>query len=151
MRHIVLGEILIAGLGSLLISIFLGPKFIEWLRIKEFGQHIREEGPEAHHLTKAGTPTMGGVMIIGSVLISTLFWANLKNWYIWIAIVGMVGCAVVGFADDYIKIVKKRSLGLTGRPLALARVPGGTGHLMQATSSARRGALVIEMQPTKRL
>ena len=103
-----------AAVTALLLSLVFGPLVIRKLREFKFGQEIREEGP-AHHQVKRGTPTMGGVLIIGSVLISTLLWANLKTWSVWVAIVGMFGSAAVGFADDYIKIVKKRSLGLTGK------------------------------------
>lgn len=103
-----------AAITSLVLSLAFGPLVIRKLQEFKFGQEIREEGP-ASHQAKRGTPTMGGVMIIGSVLISTLLWANLRNWQVWIALVGMIGCAAVGFADDYIKIAKKRSLGLTGR------------------------------------
>lgn len=103
-----------AAVTALLLSLVFGPLVIRKLREFKFGQEIREEGP-AHHQVKRGTPTMGGVMIIGSVLVSTLLWANLKTWSVWVAIVGMVGSAAVGFADDYIKIAKKRSLGLTGK------------------------------------
>ncbi|MBL8169398.1 MAG: phospho-N-acetylmuramoyl-pentapeptide-transferase [Acidobacteria bacterium] len=103
-----------AAITALALSLIFGPLVIRKLRDFKFGQEIREEGP-ASHQAKRGTPTMGGVMIIGSVFISTLLWANLKNWAIWIALIGMMGCAAIGFADDYIKIVKKRSLGLTGR------------------------------------
>ena len=103
-----------AAITSLMLSLVFGPWVIRKLREFKFGQEIREEGP-ASHQAKRGTPTMGGVMIIGSVMISTLLWSNLKNWPVWIAMIGLVGCAAVGFADDYIKIAKKRSLGLTGR------------------------------------
>lgn len=110
-----------AAITSLALSLVFGPLVIRKLRDFKFGQEIREEGP-ASHQAKRGTPTMGGVMIIGSVVISTLLWANLKNWQVWIALIGMVGCAAVGFADDYIKIVKKRSLGLTGRQKLLGQL-----------------------------
>jgi phospho-N-acetylmuramoyl-pentapeptide-transferase len=109
-----------AAITALALSLVFGPVVIRKLREFKFGQEIREEGPASHQV-KRGTPTMGGVMIIGSVVISTLMWANLRNWAIWIAMVGMVGCAAVGFADDYIKIVKKRSLGLTGRQKLLGQ------------------------------
>jgi phospho-N-acetylmuramoyl-pentapeptide-transferase len=102
-----------AAVTALLLSLFFGPLIIRKLREFKFGQEIREEGP-AHHQVKRGTPTMGGVLIIGSVLVSTLLWANLKTWSVWVAIVGMAGSAAVGFADDYLKIARKRSLGLTG-------------------------------------
>src|ERR671925_112776 len=114
MQDIVLGEILIAGLGSLLISIFLGPKFIEYLRLKEFGQHIREEGPEAHHLTKAGTPTMGGLVIFTAIGIPYLILSERDAASL--AVFGVaLACAVIGFADDWLKLVKARSLGLSAR------------------------------------
>lgn len=109
-----------AAITSLVLSLAFGPLVIRKLREFKFGQEIREEGP-ASHQAKRGTPTMGGVMIIGSVMISTLLWSNLRNWPVWIAMVGLVGCAAVGFADDYIKIVKKRSLGLTGRQKLLGQ------------------------------
>ena len=118
-----------AAITSLALSMIFGPWVIRKLREFKFGQEIREEGP-ASHQAKRGTPTMGGIMIIGSVVVSTLMWANLKNWSVWIAMVGMVGCAAVGFADDYAKIAKKRSLGLTGRQkligqLAVGLIVGG--------------------------
>jgi phospho-N-acetylmuramoyl-pentapeptide-transferase len=99
---------------ALLISLLLGGKVIKKLESLKFGQEIREEGPQGHH-KKKGTPTMGGVLIIGSVMISTLLWARLDSLYLWIALGATTIFAAVGFADDYIKIVKKRSLGLTGR------------------------------------
>jgi phospho-N-acetylmuramoyl-pentapeptide-transferase len=108
-----MGEILIGGTAALLICVFLSPKFIEFLRTREFGQHIREEGPEGHHV-KAGTPTMGGIIIFTAVSLPFLLLAN----YDWRA-VGVYGaamlCALLGFADDYTKIVKRRSLGLRAR------------------------------------
>src|SRR5919108_2848491 len=114
MQDIVLGEILIAGLASLLISIFLGPKFIEYLRLKEFGQHIREEGPEAHHLTKAGTPTMGGLVIFTAIAIPYLILSERDTASL--AVFGVaLACAGIGFADDWLKLVKARSLGLSAR------------------------------------
>jgi len=104
----------VAAVTALLISLLLGNKVIRKLADLKFGQEIREEGP-ASHQAKRGTPTMGGVLIIGSVIISTLLWARLDSLYLWIALVATTGFAAIGFADDYIKIVKKRSLGLTGR------------------------------------
>jgi phospho-N-acetylmuramoyl-pentapeptide-transferase len=108
-----MGEILIGGTGALLICIFLSPKFIEFLRNREFGQNIREEGPEGHH-EKAGTPTMGGIIIFTAVSVPFLILTD----YDWRAI-GVFGaaiaCALLGFADDYTKIIKRRSLGLRAR------------------------------------
>jgi len=99
---------------ALLLSLLLGKKVIAKLAALKFGQEIREEGPASHH-EKKGTPTMGGILIIGSVFISTVLWARLDNLYLWLALGATTLFAAVGFADDYIKIVKKRSLGLTGR------------------------------------
>jgi phospho-N-acetylmuramoyl-pentapeptide-transferase len=107
------GEVLIAGTAALLICIFLSPKFIDFLRRREFGQFIREEGPEAHHV-KAGTPTMGGIIIVIAISIPFLILSE----YDWRA-VGVygaaLGCALLGFADDYTKIVRRRSLGLSAK------------------------------------
>ncbi len=108
-----MGEILIAGLASLLISIFLGPKFIQFLRTREFGQHIREEGPAEHQL-KAGTPTMGGLVIFTAVAIPYLILSDRDAASL--AVFGTaMACAGIGFADDWLKIVKARSLGLSAR------------------------------------
>ncbi|MEP7213720.1 MAG: phospho-N-acetylmuramoyl-pentapeptide-transferase [Acidobacteriota bacterium] len=103
-----------ATITALLISLVFGKKVIATLAAMKFGQEIREEGPASHH-EKKGTPTMGGILIIGSVFISTILWARLDNLYLWLALGATTMFAAVGFADDYIKIVKKRSLGLTGR------------------------------------
>src|SRR5213082_1449311 len=108
-----MGRILFGGMAALLICIFLSPRFIEFLREREFGQHIREDGPEGHH-QKAGTPTMGGVILFLAVSVAFLILTN----YEWRS-VGVFGaalaCAMLGFADDYTKIVKRRSLGLRAR------------------------------------
>jgi phospho-N-acetylmuramoyl-pentapeptide-transferase len=109
----VLGEILIAGMGTMLVCIFLGPKFIDYLRLREFGQQIREEGPEEHH-EKAGTPTMGGLLIFTAVAIPYLVLSDRDAQSL--AVFGvMIGCALVGFIDDYLKITRRRSLGLSAR------------------------------------
>ncbi|HET7455724.1 MAG TPA: phospho-N-acetylmuramoyl-pentapeptide-transferase [Solirubrobacterales bacterium] len=108
-----MGEVLIAGMAAMLICIFLGPKFIEFLRVREFGQHIREEGPQEHH-TKAGTPTMGGLIVFASICVPFLVLSDRDAQSLAVFGVAM-GCAALGFADDYIKIVKRRSLGLAGR------------------------------------
>ena len=108
-----LGEILIAGMAAMLICIFLGPRFIEYLRIKEFGQHIREEGPEEHH-EKAGTPTMGGLIIFTAIAIPYLVLSDRDTQSL--AVFGVaLGCAAIGFVDDFLKIVRRRSLGLSAR------------------------------------
>ena len=108
-----LGEIVIGGSASLLICMFLGPRFIEYLRLKEFGQHIREEGP-AGHAGKAGTPTMGGLAIFLAVCVPFLILSEYRA-----ASLAVLGTALVmaalGFADDITKLRKRRSLGVSGR------------------------------------
>ena len=99
---------------SLLISLLFGGKVIRKIRELNVGQEIREELSADHH-AKKGTPTMGGILILGAVLISTLLWARLDSTFLWLAIVATALFGAIGFADDYIKIVKKRSLGLTER------------------------------------
>jgi phospho-N-acetylmuramoyl-pentapeptide-transferase len=103
-----------ASVTAMLISLLFGRRLIEALKKWDIGQQIREEGPQAH-IAKQHTPTMGGLLIIASVIISTLLWAKLNGLYIWITILATLGFGAVGFADDYIKLVKRRSLGLTGR------------------------------------
>jgi phospho-N-acetylmuramoyl-pentapeptide-transferase len=108
-----MGQILFGGTAALLICIFLSPKFIDFLREREFGQHIREDGPEGHH-QKAGTPTMGGVILLLAVGVPFLILTEFE----WrsIGVFGaIVACALLGFADDYIKLVRRRSLGLRAR------------------------------------
>ncbi|MDG1286157.1 MAG: phospho-N-acetylmuramoyl-pentapeptide-transferase [Rickettsiales bacterium] len=105
-----------AVLTALLISFILGPKIIRWLKNKQtHGQPIREDGPESHLLTKQGTPTMGGVMILLAVGLSTILWANLANPYVWITLFVTMGYGTIGFIDDYIKLTKRHHAGLPGK------------------------------------
>lgn len=104
----------LASLTALGLSLALGPFMIRKLREMSFGQHIREEGPQSH-FKKAGTPTMGGLLIVTAIVVPTLLWADLRNAYVWIAMLGLVGFGAIGFIDDYAKIAKKRNLGLTAR------------------------------------
>src|SRR5204863_3169791 len=112
-RAALMGRILFGGMTALLICIFLSPRFIEFLRRREFGQHIRDDGPEGHHI-KAGTPTMGGLILFLAVSVPFLILTD----YDWRSI-GVFGaalaCALLGFADDYTKLVRRRSLGLRAR------------------------------------
>ncbi len=108
-----MGEILIGGTAALLICVFLSPKFIAFLRVKEFGQNIREEGPEGHH-TKAGTPTMGGIIIMTAFAVPFLIVSDYDWRSVGVYAAAML-CALLGFADDYTKIIKRRSLGLRAR------------------------------------
>ena len=103
-----------ASLTALVISLLLGPWFIRKLREFQLGQVIRHEGP-ASHAAKAGTPTMGGLLILTAALVPTLLWADLRNVYIWIAVLATAGFGAVGFTDDYLKIVRRSHHGLLPR------------------------------------
>jgi phospho-N-acetylmuramoyl-pentapeptide-transferase len=100
-------------LTALFLCIALGPWLINKLRQFQIGQYIREEGPKSHQ-KKAGTPTMGGVLIIISIVIPTLLWADLRFSYVWLALAALVGYGLIGFMDDYAKVTRRRNLGLTG-------------------------------------
>src|SRR5581483_4681512 len=103
-----------ASLTSLFLCIALGPFLIQKLREFQIGQHIREDGPKSH-AKKAGTPTMGGVLIIISIVVPTLLWADLRQIYVWIALFGLISFGLIGFIDDYAKVSNRRNLGLTAR------------------------------------
>jgi phospho-N-acetylmuramoyl-pentapeptide-transferase len=115
-----MGRILFGGTTALLICIFLSPKFIAFLRAREFGQHIREDGPQGH-LQKAGTPTMGGLLIFLSVTVPFLILTN-YDWPVLGVFGTAIACAALGFADDYTKLVKRRSLGLRARTKLIATI-----------------------------
>ena len=105
-----------AVMTALLISFIFGPMIIRWLKSKQaHGQPIRDDGPESHLLTKQGTPTMGGVMILLAVSVSTILWANLANPYVWITLFVTTGYGMIGFVDDYIKLTKRHHAGLSGK------------------------------------
>ncbi len=103
-----------ASLTALFTGLIIGPLVINRLREFQIGQFIREEGPKAHQ-KKAGTPTMGGLLIAISIIVPTLLWADLSNRFVWIGIFSTCAFAAIGFADDYIKVVRRRNLGLTGK------------------------------------
>ena len=101
-------------LTALLISIILGPAIISFLKSMQFEQYVRQDGPESHY-KKTGTPTMGGLLILSSLIISTLLWADLSNRYIWVVLSVTIGFSLIGFFDDYLKIKKKNSDGLSSK------------------------------------
>jgi phospho-N-acetylmuramoyl-pentapeptide-transferase len=103
-----------ASLTALFTGLIVGPLVIRQLSEFQIGQYIREEGPQAHQ-KKAGTPTMGGLLIVISIIIPTLLWADLSNRFVWIAVFSASAFAAIGFTDDYTKVVHRRNLGLTGR------------------------------------
>jgi len=129
-----MGEVLIAGTAALLICIFLSPKFISFLRTREFGQFIREEGPEGHH-EKAGTPTMGGIILVLAfsipfLILSDYQWRSMGVYAVALA------CAMLGFADDFVKIVRRRSLGLRARTKLVVTIAISIGLWLLATELA---------------
>ena len=134
------GRVLIAGTASLLICLFLSPKFIEFLRHREFGQNIREEGPQGHK-TKAGTPTMGGVIIFAAIAVPFLVLSK-RDWQGLGVFGAAVACALLGFADDYTKIVKRRSLGLRARTKLVITVAISLGLWWVATQKANIAPVV---------
>jgi len=114
-------RVALANLTALALALTLGPWMIRKLRELSFGQHIRDDGPQSH-LAKAGTPTMGGLLIVTAIVVPTLLWADLSNRYVWIALLGLLGFGGIGFIDDYAKIRHKRNLGLTARQKFWAQV-----------------------------
>jgi phospho-N-acetylmuramoyl-pentapeptide-transferase len=120
-----------ATLTALLLSLFLGPRFIATLRRLSVGQNIRDVGPASHQI-KAGTPTMGGLLILSALLVPTLLWANLENAYVWLVSLTTLAFGAIGFADDFLKVRRRRNLGLTAR----------TKFLLQVLVAALAGAVL---------
>ena len=108
---------------ALLISFFVGPKFIAWLKkIQKSGQPIRDDGPASHLITKVGTPTMGGVLILIAVSLSTLLWSRLDDPFVWIVLFVTLGFGIVGAIDDYTKLTQKSSKGISGKVKLLGQL-----------------------------
>ncbi len=128
-----------ASLTALLIGMLIGPYVIERLREFQIGQYIREEGPESHQ-KKSGTPTMGGVLICISILVPTLLWSDLSNPYVWLVMLSTLAFGAIGFADDYIKVVHRRNLGLTARAKLVLQLAAGTGVALVLVWMQSRGA-----------
>jgi phospho-N-acetylmuramoyl-pentapeptide-transferase len=105
---------ILATLTSLLMAIVIGPTMIKWLQQLQIGQTVRDDGPQTH-LQKMGTPTMGGVLILAAIITSVILWADLSNKYVWVTLTILIGYGVVGFVDDYRKVVRKDSKGLIAR------------------------------------
>lgn len=111
----------LSAITGLLLSIYLGPKIIEFLRRRQIGETIKEIGPQ-NHLSKAGTPTMGGIIIIASVVIPVFLWSDIKSAYIILVTVGMLWLSFVGFVDDYLKVIKKMPNGLIAKYKLIGQV-----------------------------
>jgi phospho-N-acetylmuramoyl-pentapeptide-transferase len=135
-----MGQVLIAGTASLLICVFLSPKFIEFLRDREFGQNIRPEGPEGHH-EKAGTPTMGGIILVTAISVPFLVLGGQKPQSL-VVYGAAVACAALGFADDWTKIIKRRSLGLRARTKLIVTIVISIGLFLGATKWAGKSEVL---------
>ncbi len=110
-----------ASVTALFISLFFGPKLISWLQKEKLGQEIRDDGPETHKV-KSGTPTMGGILIIFSIVVSVLLWQDIKNPYTWISVASILGFGLIGFVDDYLKVFKRNSRGLQAKFKFIAQI-----------------------------
>ncbi|HVS24227.1 MAG TPA: phospho-N-acetylmuramoyl-pentapeptide-transferase [Gammaproteobacteria bacterium] len=117
---------ILSALTALVLSFAIGPALIQKLALQKIGQQIREVGPESH-LPKAGTPTMGGALILLAIAISTVLWANLHNRFVWIALLGTLFFGVIGFVDDYKKLVVKNSKGLSAANKLFWQLVGALG------------------------
>jgi phospho-N-acetylmuramoyl-pentapeptide-transferase len=127
-----------ASLTALFIGMLIGPYVIERLREFQIGQYIREEGPQSHQ-KKSGTPTMGGILICISILVPTLLWSDLSNPFVWVVMLSTLAFGAIGFADDYIKIVHKRNLGLTARAKLGLQLLAGCGVAIALLRFEARG------------
>ncbi|MCP4988229.1 MAG: phospho-N-acetylmuramoyl-pentapeptide-transferase [Colwellia sp.] len=105
---------IVSTLTALFISLYFGPKLIRYLQKMQIGQTVRDDGPESH-LSKSGTPTMGGLLILASIVVSVLLWADLSNIYVWVVLFVVVSFGAIGFVDDYRKVIRKDSNGLIAR------------------------------------
>ena len=117
---------ILGALSALLLSLLLGPYIIRKLSYHQVGQYVRDDGPQSH-LSKAGTPTMGGALILAAITVSTLLWADLSNRYIWVVLVVTLVFGAIGWVDDYKKLIKKQSEGLKARHKYLWQTIAGIG------------------------
>jgi len=136
-----------AVMTALLICFIIGPAMIRWLKVRQGkGQPIRTDGPQRHIIEKAGTPTMGGLLILLSTVLSTLLWADLANLYVWVVLMVTLSFGLLGFADDYLKVSKRSSAGVGGRfKLAFQFMVAGAAAyvLMQLQAPPLNGAVTI--------
>lgn len=137
---------ILGALTALLISLFLGPAFIRRLVRKQVGQPIRELGPQSH-FSKAGTPTMGGALILFSIVLSTLLWADLGNRYVWVVLLVTLAFGLIGWLDDYRKLVLQDSRGLPARWKYLAQSVFGLAAALYLYSTANVPAATILIMP----
>lgn len=141
-----------ALLTAFILTLMIGPRLILWLKSKQgAGQPIRDDGPETH-FKKAGTPTMGGVMMLASILAATLLWADIANLYIWYALIVMLGFGAIGFVDDYLKLTKQNTKGLSGRQKLAIQIAIGAlvtaGMMAVAPPEIRAGVAIPFLKDT---
>ena len=105
---------ILSTLTALLMAVLIGPAMIRWLQTMQIGQTVRNDGPQSH-LSKSGTPTMGGLLILAAILTSALLWADLSNRYVWVVLFIVVGYGIIGFVDDYRKVIRKDAKGLIAK------------------------------------
>jgi phospho-N-acetylmuramoyl-pentapeptide-transferase len=127
-----------ATITALLITLIIGPYVIEKLHEFQIGQYVRDDGPQAHQ-KKAGTPTMGGLLICIAILLPTLLWADLSNPFVWVVTGSTLAFGAIGFADDYIKVVYRRSLGLTARAKILLQILAGAAVAVALIAMREQG------------
>jgi phospho-N-acetylmuramoyl-pentapeptide-transferase len=128
-----------AVINALVLGLVLAPRLIAWLKLKQGkGQPIREDGPQSHLLTKKGTPTMGGLLILICLLVSVLLWADLGNIYIWACLIVTLGFGLIGFSDDYAKVTKSSTAGVSGKVRLLAEfaIAGGAAYWIATQSGS---------------
>ncbi len=134
---------ILSALTALIISLIIGPKMISWLKKAQVGQCVRDDGPQSH-LSKAGTPTMGGALILLTVTLSCLLWANLKSSYLWLVLLVTLGFGLIGWVDDYKKLVLKNSKGLSARyKLLFQSLLGGLFAVYLYTSTNSNATLLV--------
>jgi len=127
-----------ACMTALILSLFFGPALIRWLKsVQRGGQPIRPDGPESHLISKKGTPTMGGVLILSTMTVSTLLWTDLRNQYVWAVLLLTLGYGAIGFIDDYIKLSKASFRGLSGRGKMIMQIAMGLGAAVWIMSITR--------------
>ena len=138
-------RLLAAAITALLLSFVIGPWFIEKLKSRQIGETIREDGPQTHK-KKAGTPTMGGSLILFCLVVATLLWCDLTSRLVWLALTVTVGFGAVGFADDYTKVAKKNKKGVSGKLRLLVESPGTMADRRGLTPSEER--VFASLEPT---
>ncbi len=136
-----------AVLTALFVAFWIGPSLIRWLKVKQGkGQPIRSDGPQRHIIEKQGTPTMGGLLILLPICVATLLWADLSNLYVWVVLMVTVSYGLLGFADDYLKVTKRSSNGISGAFRLLVEFGIAflaTWAIMQVEEPALRGVLAV--------